>query len=187
MEYTKLIKLRKAMEKGSAILTDEEALDVPLMFPNWEVGKAYEVGDRMRYTEQLYKCVQAHTSQADWTPDATPALYTPVAEPGEIPVWKQPTGAQDAYNTGDKVHYPDADSPIYESLIDSNVWSPEAYPQGWELVEGNVVVPDTPDIVVEDVENVINLEDIGNETPDKPEVKTTRKRTTVKETNDETT
>ena len=192
MTRQELLKIRAMIEKGATSLDDSDALEVPELFPPWEVGKAYEVGDRMRYAGQLYgqlyKVVQAHTSQDDWTPDATPALYTPVSEPGEIPVWKQPTGAQDAYNTGDKVHYPDADSPIYESLIDNNVWSPEAYPQGWELVEGNVVVPDTPDIVVEDVENVINLEDIGNETPDEPEVKTTRKRrTTVKETNDETT
>ena len=187
MTRQELLKIRAMIEKGATSLDDSDALEVPELFPNWEVGKAYEVGDRMRYGEQLYKVVQAHTSQADWTPDATPALYTPVAEPGEIPVWKQPTGAQDAYNTGDKVHYPDADSPIYESLIDNNVWSPEAYPQGWELVEGNVVVPDTPDIVVEDVESVIQLEDIGGETPSEPEVKKSTRKRTVKETNNETT
>ena len=54
---------------------------------------------------------------------------------GEIPVWVQPTGAHDAYNKGDKVHYPSATDPVYESLIDANVYSPEAYPQGWQLVE----------------------------------------------------
>jgi len=133
MEYEKLLKLRHAMEKGSSVLDDTEALEVPELFPNWEVGKAYEVGDRMRYGEQLYKVVQAHTSQADWTPDITPALYTPVAEPGEIPVWVQPTGAQDAYALGDKVHYPDADGPVYISTVDANVWEPTVY--GWELTE----------------------------------------------------
>ena len=133
MEYEKLLKLRHAIELGSSVLDDTEALEVPELFPNWEVGKAYEVGDRMRYGEQLYKVVQAHTSQADWTPDATPALYTPVAEPGEIPVWKQPTGAQDAYALGDKVHYPDADGPVYVSTVDANVWEPTVY--GWELAE----------------------------------------------------
>ena len=134
MEYEKLLKLREAIEKGSSVLDDTEALGVPELFPNWEVNHPYEVGDRMRYADQLYKVVQAHTSQADWTPDITPALYTPVAEPGEIPVWKQPTGAQDAYNTGDKVHYPDADGPVYISTVDANVWEPGVY--GWDLYEG---------------------------------------------------
>ena len=135
MTYEEALKIRKIIERGTVVLDDTEALEVPELFPSWEVGKAYAVGDRMRYGEQLYKVVQTHTSQADWTPDATPALYTPVAEPHEIPVWRRPTGAQDAYMKGDKVHYPTADDPIYESLIDNNVWSPEEYAQGWEVVE----------------------------------------------------
>jgi hypothetical protein len=131
MKYEELRKLRNLIEKASASLDDTDALEAPELFPSWEVGKAYAVGDRMRYGEQLYKVVQAHTSQADWTPDATPALYTEVAKPGEIPVWKQPTGAQDAYALGDKVHYPDADGPVYISTVDANVWEPTVY--GWEL------------------------------------------------------
>lgn len=61
------------------------------------------------------------------------ALWTEVAEPGAIPVWKQPTGAQDAYMTGDKVHYPDADGSVYISTVDNNVWSPDAF--GWEIID----------------------------------------------------
>lgn len=68
-------------------------------------------------------------------PSATPALWVRTAKEGEIPVWVQPTGAHDAYNKGDRVHYPSATDPVYESLIDANVYSPEAYPQGWQLVE----------------------------------------------------
>ena len=56
----------------------------------------------------------------------------PEPEPEEIPVWVQPTGAHDAYQKGDKVHYPGESDPVYESLIDGNVWSPDAYPAGWE-------------------------------------------------------
>ena len=135
MKRSKLYQLREIIEKASANLTDEDALSAVELFPEWEAGKAYAQNDRVLYNGKLYKVVQAHISQADWTPDATPALFTEVAKPGEIPVWKQPTGAQDAYNTGDKVHYPDADSAVYESLIDANVWSPADYPQGWKLVE----------------------------------------------------
>lgn len=123
------------IDEVSGMLTDDQASDIPQIFPEWAVDTAYKVDDRRRYAGKLYKCLQAHTSQADWTPDAAPSLWVEIAKPGEIPVWRQPTGAQDAYNTGDKVHYPDADGPIYESLIDANVYSPEAYPAGWQLVD----------------------------------------------------
>lgn len=135
MTRSHLIKLREMIEKASANLNDEDALESIELFPSWAVGTSYTLGVRVRYGEKLYKCVQAHTSQSDWTPDATPALWTEVAQPGEIPVWKQPTGAQDAYMTGDKVHYPTESDPVYQSTIDYNVYSPEAYPQGWKIVE----------------------------------------------------
>ncbi len=56
----------------------------------------------------------------------------PGPEPEEWPEWVQPTGAHDAYNTGDKVTY---NGKHYTSLLDGNVWSPDAYPAGWQLVE----------------------------------------------------
>lgn len=123
--------LRALIEKAAVSLDDEDALEAVELFPAWAVGKAYATDDRIRYGEKLYRCVQAHTSQSDWTPDATPALWTEVAKPGEIPVWKQPTGAQDAYNKGDRVWYPEKNTTVYESTIDNNVWSPADYPQGW--------------------------------------------------------
>ena len=126
--------LRPYMEKASASLSDEDALEAVELFPSWEADTEYAADQRVRYGGKLYRCVQDHTSQTGWEPDKTPALWTEVAKPGEIPVWRQPTGAQDAYNKGDKVHYPDKDGPVYESIVDNNVWSPEAYPAGWEEV-----------------------------------------------------
>lgn len=126
--------LRALIEKAAVSLSDEDALEAVELFPLWAAGVAYAVDARIRYEDKLYRCVQAHTSQDGWEPPAVPALWTEVAKPGEIPVWKQPTGAQDAYNTGDLVHYPDADGPVYRSNIDNNVWSPADYPQGWEMV-----------------------------------------------------
>lgn len=128
-------KLREMLHKASASLPDEDALEAVELFPLWAADTEYAVDIRVRYEDKLYRCVQAHTSQDGWEPTATPALWTEVAKPGEIPVWRQPTGAQDAYMTGDKVHYPDADGPVYRSTIDNNVWSPEAYPAGWEVVD----------------------------------------------------
>ena len=130
MKRSVLYKFREFIEKGATSLTDTEALEAVALFPAWAVGVAYAKDERVQYDGKLYKVVQAHTSQADWTPPLVPALFTEVAKPGEIPVWKQPTGAQDAYNKGDKVHYPTADDPVYVSLVDANVWEPTVY--GWE-------------------------------------------------------
>jgi len=124
-------KLREMIVKASVSLSDEDALEAVELFPNWAVGVTYEMGARVRYDGELYRCEQTHTSQADWTPDVTKNLWTPVAEPGEIPVWVQPTGAQDAYRLNDKVHYPTKDDPVYISVIDYNIYAPDV--TGWEL------------------------------------------------------
>jgi len=134
MKREHAIKLRQMIVKASVSLPDEDALGAAELFPAWAADTAYAADFRIRYDGKLYRCVQSHTSQTHYTPDMIPALWTEVALPGEIPVWRQPTGAQDAYMTGDKVHYPDADGAVYESLIDNNVYSPEAYPAGWRVV-----------------------------------------------------
>ncbi len=131
MKLEKLLRLRDLIRQAAESLPDEDALDGVELFPAWTIDRAYESGQRVRYVDKLYKCVQAHTSQEGWEPDVTPALWTEVAKPGEIPVWKQPTGAQDAYNKGDRVHYPDLEGPVYVSTVDSNVWQPGVY--GWEV------------------------------------------------------
>ena len=200
--------MRAVIEDSVASLDDETAVTVPSLFTPWTVGEAVEVGDRRYYAPRLYKAVQAHTTQADWTPDVTPALWAVLGDPGEAgtiddpitaargmeyeyglyyfdpedgktylcerigeaeggkiilqylphelieqyfsaaeseeteepaepdtgdtyPEWVQPTGAHDAYNTGDIVMY---NGTAYRSLIDGNVWAPDAYPQGWEAV-----------------------------------------------------
>ena len=124
--------LRPLIVKASASLSDADALEAVELYDRWEAGTAYEMGQRIAYGGKLYKCVQAHTAQPGWEPGKTPALWTEVAKPGEIPVWRQPTGAQDAYAKGDKVHYPDKDGQVYVSTVDSNVWEPGVY--GWEVV-----------------------------------------------------
>lgn len=202
--------MRAAIEGSVTALDDETAATVPSLFTPWTVGEAVEVGDRRYYATRLYKVVQAHTTQADWTPDVTPALWAVVGDPGQAgtiddpitaargmeyeyglyyldtedgktylcerigeaeggkiilqylpheligqyfsaaeseeteepaepdtgdtyPEWVQPTGGHDAYNTGDIVMY---NGTAYRSLIDGNVWAPDAYPQGWEVYSG---------------------------------------------------
>ena len=200
--------MRALIEESVASLDDETAVTVPSLFTPWKPGEAVNVGDRRYYAPRLYKAVQAHTTQADWTPDITPALWAVVGDPGQAgtiddpitaargmeyeyglyyfdpedgktylcertgeaeggkiilqylpheligqyfsaaergeteepaepdtgdtyPEWVQPTGAHDAYNTGDIVNY---NGTLYKSVIDGNVWAPDAYPQAWEAV-----------------------------------------------------
>ena len=114
-------------------------MEVVAVFDPWQIGRTYSIGDFLTYgvngagDPQLYKVAQTHTAQAEWTPEATPALYTPIGlNDSGYPVWSQPTGAHDAYNKGDIVDYRGI---LYESLIDGNIYSPEAYPAGWTKKE----------------------------------------------------
>lgn len=120
-------KLRAMIEKASLSLTDEDALQAVELYPAWQTDTAYTVDERIRYNSTLYRCVQAHTSQADWTPDATPALWT-VVSLEEWPEWVQPTGAQDAYANGDKVSH---NGKHWISEVDGNVWEPGIYGNLW--------------------------------------------------------
>ena len=120
--------LRPYIEKAAISLTDEDALQAVELFPQWVVEHAYVVGERLQYNGVLYRVVQAHTSQADWTPDITPALFV-VVSLDAWPEFVQPTGAHDAYNKGDKVTF---NGKHYISLIDANVYSPAVYPAGWQ-------------------------------------------------------
>ena len=122
--------VRAAMDTAGAALTDEIALTATAIYPMWATDKNYTIGDRIQHNAILYKCVQSHTSQADWTPDVTPALWVRVSIE-EWPEFVKPTGAHDAYAKGDKVTFK---GKHYISLIDANVYSPVEYPQGWEEV-----------------------------------------------------
>lgn len=129
---------RKALQLYAQSLDDETALEVATVYPTYEIGKEYKVDEKFTYgtndvgDPQLYRVVQAHTSQADWLPDATPSLYDAIGLNAEgYPVWSKPTGAHDAYNKGDIV---DFEGTLYKSIIDGNVYSPTEYPAGWEKI-----------------------------------------------------
>ena len=128
MTRAKAKQLRQLIEQLAVTLDDETALTGVELFPAWAIGKAYAVNDRAQYNGTLYKCVQAHTSQSDWTPDATPALWKTVSL-DEYPEWVQPTGAHDAYNIGDKVTY---NEQHYVCTSNGNVYAPDVY--GWDLI-----------------------------------------------------
>lgn len=121
-------KLREMIVKASVSLPDVDALEAVELFPAWAENIVYTVGERIRYNSTLYRCEQAHTSQADWTPDATPALWTAVSL-DEWPEWVQPTGAQDAYRIGDKVSH---NGKHWICTLDYCTYEPGVY--GWDEV-----------------------------------------------------
>ena len=129
--------LRRALLLLAKTVPEAMALEVAAVYPAWAAGRSYAAGDILRHgvnsvgDPQLYKVVQAHTSQADWLPEATPALYDPFGlDESGYPLWSQPTGAHDAYNTGDVVSH---NGTLYQSLVDGNVWEPGAYDGLWEV------------------------------------------------------
>lgn len=128
MTRAEAIAYRGKIEAAASTMTDATALTAIELFPEWIAGKAYAVSDRVRYDSTLYKCIQAHTSQSDWAPSATPALWK-VVSVDEYPEWVQPTGAHDAYNIGDKVSY---NGKHYVCTADGNVYAPDVH--GWELI-----------------------------------------------------
>ena len=125
-------KLRPYIEKAALSLNDTDSLEAKELFPTWAINTEYVVGDRVRYEGILYKCLQAHTSQALWIPTMAVSLWAKVLipDPEVIPEWEQPDSTN-AYMIGDKVMF---DGHIYESVIDNNIWSPAAYPAGWNLI-----------------------------------------------------
>ncbi|MFW5793586.1 MAG: carbohydrate-binding protein, partial [Bacteroidota bacterium] len=103
-----------------------ESAEIFFNIPEWQPGIPVEEGDQLRWNNILYDVVHGHTTQSNWEPQDTPAMFTVATPIGLIADWKAPTGAHDAYNTGDKVRH---DNEIWTSTINDNVWEPGVY--GW--------------------------------------------------------
>lgn len=117
----------------STNLTDEQALQVEALYPEWKIGEQYEEDDIRRYNDELYRSLQASTGSAEHTPNTATALWKkilPAEEPGGYLPWVQPLGATDAYNEGDRVIHKDK---VWESTCDNNTWEPGVY--GWEVIQ----------------------------------------------------
>ena len=131
MSYAdKARKLVSSIRLATSYLDDEQAESVTDLFPLWESGVPYAVGDRRKYDGLLYRCVQAHTSQNDWIPPAVPALWVRTSTE-EWPEWIQPAGAHNAYEIGAKVSH---NGKHWISDIDANVYEPGVY--GWSEADG---------------------------------------------------
>ena len=109
----------------AASLPDEDAIKVSALYPEWYQGVSqYEAGQRVLYQGVLYKVLQTHKPQADWTPDTATSLFAKVlpGQSGEVGEWVQPDSTN-PYAKGDRVTH---GGKTWESLVDSNVWEPGA-------------------------------------------------------------
>lgn len=134
MTLTELAKkLRPLIEQAAQSFTDETALEAVSLFPSWQSGIDYTVGQRVRYNGVLYSVLQAHTSQDTWQPNVAVSLFAKVLIPDTdvVPEWTQPDSTN-PYMKGDRVLF---EGTVYESLIDDNIWSPTAYPAGWKAID----------------------------------------------------
>ncbi len=121
------------IDEVSGMLDDNEAATVPQAYREWQPDTEYVFGDRRRYADKLYKCIQPHTSQADYTPDVAVSLWALIIasdDPSKPLPWVQPDSTN-AYSIGNRVTH---NGKVWESDCNNNVWEPGVY--GWHVVEG---------------------------------------------------
>lgn len=128
--YARLKSFLEAVKGLREGMEDAEALDNTAIYPTWKADTDYQIGDRVIYNNVLYKVLQAHTSQSDWTPDVAVSLFAEVLipDPETIPEWVQPDSTN-PYMAGDKVTH---NGKTWISDIDNNVWEPGIY--GWSEI-----------------------------------------------------
>lgn len=126
----KALELQNRINSAVQLLNDEQSLTYPDLFKEWLENQNYTINEKVKYNNTLYKCLQTHTSQADWSPIDAVSLWTKVliVDPTVIPEWEQPESTN-PYMKGDKVTY---NGKTYESTVDNNVWAPDQY--GWTEV-----------------------------------------------------
>ena len=131
MRKSEALRYRQHIETAVQSLPDGEALEVTTLYPDWATDTDYAAGFKVQHNGTLYKCLQDHAAQADWTPDAAPSLWAKVLipDPDVIPEWEQPDSTN-PYMQGDKVTH---NGKTWVSDVDNNVWEPGVY--GWEEME----------------------------------------------------
>ena len=129
--------MRKALQKFAMTLSAEEAMEIATVYDAWQPDTQYAAGVYLTYgvnavgDPQLYRVISAHKSQADWTPDKVASLYEPIGlDDSGHPVWSQPSGAHDAYDTGDIVNY---NGTLYVSMIPANTTVPGTDERYWQV------------------------------------------------------
>lgn len=124
-------------DSASLNLNETQIVSFESLVNDWKPDVAYAQGTPVCYQDKIYRVSQAHTSQEVYPPDtAGESLYYEIQiAPDGVIVYRECHGQYDSVQKGELRHYPDAEGPVYESLLESNAYSPDDYPQGWKLVE----------------------------------------------------
>ena len=106
---------------------DNTALRMREFYPDWETGHDYPVGFKLKRGGKLWRCVQAHTSQAGWEPENAASLWTEICETHDgtiddpIPYSGNMALESGKYYLQDYVIYRctrDTINPVYNALTD---------------------------------------------------------------------
>ena len=143
--------LRLAVADGK--VTDEELLQIQPALEGrlWQPGIEVKVGDVYTFGAFLWRCLQEHTTQGEWTPDLVPALWrkVEVISEDEVRVWE--TGIE--YALGDEVAYPDAKGKMFVCLqmhVSQTGWEPPVVPALWEEQKDEVPVKEDDSSLLND-------------------------------------
>lgn len=125
--------LRKQWQQLLQANDDTTIIDCENLVDNWRTDTVYAINDICRYDGQVYRCVQAHTSQDSWEPSQASALWVikHTKNKDNPKPFVQPQGAYDAYMKDEVVLYNDQ---VYISVMDNNAYSPDAYAAGWKVL-----------------------------------------------------
>lgn len=123
--------IRNQTEQAAQYLPDDVAVNSIDLYPKWGESTNYTVGSRVRYGDNLYRCLQEHFWQFDWTPFDAVSLWAKVltSDDGTVLPWEQPDSTN-PYQIGDQVTH---NGITWESIVADNVWEPGVY--GWIEVE----------------------------------------------------
>lgn len=114
-EYEEILPTIYAVQ---AILTDEQALEVPVLFDQWVAGEDVVAGDKRRVGDVLYRCKTSHKTQSDWAPALTPNLWERIVNGDTWVAWSSGSWAK-----GSKVTHK---GKKWISQVDNNTWEPGA-------------------------------------------------------------
>lgn len=131
MTRKEALKFRANIANAAKTQTDEDALESVWMYDSWDGNRIYEVGDRVRDMDKLYKRIQPWTAPEVYPPHEVPALWVEVAPPGEYREIKENPLPTEVFALNEIGWWQTKDN-LYKSLINANSYTPVSYPAGWE-------------------------------------------------------
>ena len=127
------IYLRSIVEKASASLDDKIASTSATLFPRLKAdGSLVSAGTRINWNGTIKKAAADLWDTAENNPDNAPSLWQSIQYKDGYRIIPDVLTVTTAFAKDECGWWEDK---LYRSLLDANVYTPAAYPQGWEVVE----------------------------------------------------